>query len=181
MKSLKSKTTTPYVSLTLAWKIITVLLQFKFPKKLHLLVRQVKNRIHYPDSKIHKPWAIRHYLFACCFVPDLCHLSTPYFSFLCVMFDNVCCRHGSVTWTRHSIYILSRQWNILTGDEQNRGSYTSFSKVNWCSNKVSLYQWKHCSLLWWENCKISKHFSLDNHVFTMLDFAELQLTSIIYN
>ena len=90
MKSLKSKTTTPYVSLTLAWKIITVLLQFKFPKKLHLPVRQVKNRIHYPDSKIHKSWAIRQYLFARCFMHDLCHLLTPFFSFLCVMFDNAC-------------------------------------------------------------------------------------------
>ena len=40
----------------------TVLLLFKFLKKHHLLVGQVKNRIHQPDSKIHQPRAIGHYL-----------------------------------------------------------------------------------------------------------------------
>ena len=39
----------------------TVLLLFEFLKKHHLPVRQVKNRIHQPDSKIHQPWAIGHY------------------------------------------------------------------------------------------------------------------------
>ena len=39
----------------------TVLLLFEFFKKHHLPVRQVKNRIHQPDSKIHQPRSIRHY------------------------------------------------------------------------------------------------------------------------
>ena len=87
MKGLKSKPTTPYVSLTLAWKIITVLLQFKFPKKLHLPVRQVKNRIHYPNSKIHKPWAIRYYLFARWFISVIYwHLSFLFFVSCLTMF-----------------------------------------------------------------------------------------------
>ena len=38
-----------------------VLLLFKFLIKHHLPVRQVKNGIHQPDSKIHQPQAIRHY------------------------------------------------------------------------------------------------------------------------
>ena len=39
----------------------TVVLLFKFLKKPHLPIGQVKNRIHQPDSKIHKPWAIGQY------------------------------------------------------------------------------------------------------------------------
>ena len=39
----------------------TVLLLFEFLKKHHLPVRQVKNRIHLPNSKIHLPQAIGHY------------------------------------------------------------------------------------------------------------------------
>ena len=35
--------------------------QVKFLKILHLPVRQVKNRIRKPDSRIHQPQAIRHY------------------------------------------------------------------------------------------------------------------------
>ena len=46
----------------------TVLLSFRFLKKHHLPVGQVKNRIHQPDSKIHQPRAIRHYF--------LCTLNT---------------------------------------------------------------------------------------------------------
>ena len=34
----------------------------RIPKKKHQLPSgQVKNRIHWPDSKIHQPWAIRHH------------------------------------------------------------------------------------------------------------------------
>ena len=32
----------------------------KFPPKQHLPVRQVKNKNHEPDSKIHQPWAMGH-------------------------------------------------------------------------------------------------------------------------
>ena len=39
----------------------TLLLQVEFLKILHLPVRQVRNRIHQPDSKIHQPRAIGHY------------------------------------------------------------------------------------------------------------------------
>ena len=48
----------------------TVLLLFKSLKKHHLPVRQVENRIHQPDSRIHfsKPLAIGHY-----FLCALCH------------------------------------------------------------------------------------------------------------
>ena len=39
----------------------TLLLLFEFLKEHHLPVGQVKNRFHYPDSKIHLPRAIGHY------------------------------------------------------------------------------------------------------------------------
>ena len=38
----------------------TVLLYFDFLKKLHLPIRQFKNKIQYPDSKIHWPRTIGH-------------------------------------------------------------------------------------------------------------------------
>ena len=54
----------------------TVVLLFELLKKHHLPVRQVKNRINKPDSKIHfsKPWAIEHY-----FLCVLCHTTFNFF------------------------------------------------------------------------------------------------------
>ena len=49
----------------------TVLQLFEFLKKHHLPIRQVKNRIHQPNSKIQQPRAIRHYF--------LCMLWTPHY------------------------------------------------------------------------------------------------------
>ena len=40
-------------------RIILLISQF-FCEKLHWPVGQVKNRLHWPDNKIHKPRAIRH-------------------------------------------------------------------------------------------------------------------------
>ena len=56
----------------------TVHLLFEFLKKHHLPIRQVKNRIHWPDGKIHYPWAIRHYF--------LCTLRHTTFNFFPMRF-----------------------------------------------------------------------------------------------
>ena len=49
----------------------TVLLLIKFLKKHHLPFGRVKNRIHLPDSKIHKPRAIGHYFLCMLFFKNM--------------------------------------------------------------------------------------------------------------
>ena len=65
----------------------TVLLLFKFLKKPHFPIGQVKNRIHHPDSKIHQPLAIGQY-FLCTLHGNM----TSHFSSLLIFYFKQICK-----------------------------------------------------------------------------------------